>query len=148
MKILLAIDGSECAENAADAVIAQFTRHETEVRVFHADEWPRDLPLELSFAEGPDAASLVLAAHERRVREMEAIIARTAERLRAAGFQTSTIMRAGDARTTIVDAAREWGANLIVLGSHGRRGVDRLLLGSVSENVVHRAPCSVEVVRG
>jgi nucleotide-binding universal stress UspA family protein len=46
-----------------------------------------------------------------------------------------------------VDLAKEWKADLIVLGSHGRRGMDRILMGSVSENVAIHAHCSVEVVR-
>jgi nucleotide-binding universal stress UspA family protein len=47
----------------------------------------------------------------------------------------------------ILKEASDWGAHLIVLGSHGRRGLDRLLLGSVSEAIAAHAPCSVEVIR-
>lgn len=47
----------------------------------------------------------------------------------------------------ILDEATHWGADLIVVGSHGRRGVDRFLLGSVSEAVALHAACSVEVIR-
>lgn len=48
----------------------------------------------------------------------------------------------------IVKEAQEWGAQMIVLGSHGRRGFDRLTMGSVSEHVAFHAHCSVEVIRG
>jgi nucleotide-binding universal stress UspA family protein len=147
MKILLAVDGSECSNAAVDAVQRQTVREETEVRVLHVDEWPRDLPTALAFAEGPSAAREVLALHEHRREDAEALVARVAERLRAAGFQTTTIVETGDARDRIVDTAAEWHADLIVLGSHGRRGLDRFLLGSVSESVVRHAPCSVEIVR-
>jgi nucleotide-binding universal stress UspA family protein len=54
----------------------------------------------------------------------------------------------GDARAIILDEARAWGADLIVLGSHGRHGFDRVLLGTVSESVALYADCSVEVIRG
>jgi len=47
----------------------------------------------------------------------------------------------------ILAAAEEWKVDLIVMGSHGRRGFDRLILGSVSESVALHAKCSVEVVR-
>jgi nucleotide-binding universal stress UspA family protein len=47
----------------------------------------------------------------------------------------------------ILKEAEDWGANLIVVGSHGLRGLTRLLLGSVSETVAAHAPCSVEVIR-
>ena len=147
MRILLAFDGSECSEAALRAVIKQFPRENTEVRVFHADEWPRD-PRDLAFTEGLMAASEIVASHIRRRREdAEALAARAAERLQVAGFQTSTTVRAGDARHGIVDCAAEWHADLIVLGSHGQRGMDRFLLGRVSDSVVRHAPCSVEIVR-
>jgi nucleotide-binding universal stress UspA family protein len=47
----------------------------------------------------------------------------------------------------ILDEAQRWDADLIVMGSHGRRGLTRLLLGSVSQAVASQAPCSVEIVR-
>jgi nucleotide-binding universal stress UspA family protein len=56
-------------------------------------------------------------------------------------------MPAGEPRGVILDTAKTWGADLIVLGSHGRRGLDRLLLCSVSEAVAIHARCSVEVIR-
>jgi nucleotide-binding universal stress UspA family protein len=147
MRILLAVDGSPCSEAATEAVILQFSRENTEVRVLHADEWPRNLPLELSFAEGPTAATEILALHARRLADGETLVASTAGQLRAAGFRTSTVVAAADARHGIVDAATEWPADLIVLGSHGRKGMDRFLLGSVSDSVMRRAPCSVQIVR-
>jgi len=48
---------------------------------------------------------------------------------------------------TKVDQAKDWRADLIVLGSHGRSGIKRWILGSVAEAVVRHAPCSVEVAR-
>lgn len=53
----------------------------------------------------------------------------------------------GDAREQILLTAAEWPADLIMLGSHGRRGIDKLLLGSVSDAVSTNAPCSVEITR-
>lgn len=58
-----------------------------------------------------------------------------------------TILRTGDARDVINQTAKEIGADLIVLGTHGRRGVTRVLLGSVAETVVRSAPCPVLTVR-
>ena len=77
----------------------------------------------------------------------EELVNRTADRLRAAGFVTSVAMPDADARHAIVEAAVEWPADIIVLGSHGRRRLDRFLLGSVAESVMRHAPCSVEIVR-
>ena len=53
----------------------------------------------------------------------------------------------GSPKAVILDEAAEWGADMIVVGSHGWRGVDRLMMGSVSESVALHAQCSVEVIR-
>jgi len=53
----------------------------------------------------------------------------------------------GSQRDRIVEESKAWGADLIVVGSHGRRGLTRYLLGSVSEAVAMHAHCSVEVIR-
>lgn len=57
------------------------------------------------------------------------------------------LLRTGDARDLINETARELGADLIVMGTHGRRGLSRALLGSVAETVVRSAPCAVLTVR-
>ena len=55
-------------------------------------------------------------------------------------------IQVGDARQVILDLAKRWGADLIVGGSHGYRGIDRFMLGSVSEAVAMHAHSSVEVI--
>jgi nucleotide-binding universal stress UspA family protein len=57
------------------------------------------------------------------------------------------MVRTGDARDVINQTASELGVDLIVMGTHGRRGLSRALLGSVTENVVRTAPCAVLTVR-
>jgi len=58
-----------------------------------------------------------------------------------------TLVRSGDARDVINQTAKELGIDLIVMGTHGRRGISRALLGSVAETVVRSAPCAVLTVR-
>jgi len=72
-----------------------------------------------------------------------------AEVLRTAGLraESSILLPYHTDGREIVEEARRWPADLIVLGSHGRRGINRLRLGSVSEYVVCHAPCSVQVIR-
>jgi nucleotide-binding universal stress UspA family protein len=147
MKILLAIDDSDCSAAATKAVIAQFAPQHAEVHVLHADEWPKGLPMSMSFAEGSPAANSILSLHELRRQEAASLVAGAAQQLRSAGFATSTSVRDGDARQVILDCAAEWHADLVVLGSHGKKGFDRLVLGSVSDRVARHAPCSVEIVR-
>jgi len=61
--------------------------------------------------------------------------------------KAETAVASGDVREKIVEYAAEWGADLIVLGSHGRSGASRFLLGSVTEWIARHAPCSVKIVR-
>lgn len=70
-----------------------------------------------------------------------------AGRLREAGFQATGLIRDGDPAHEIVAVARELEAGLIVVGTRGRTGMRRLILGSVARNVLLHAPCSVLVVR-
>jgi nucleotide-binding universal stress UspA family protein len=147
MRVLLAIDDSECSAAATRAVIGQFVPKQTEVLVLHSDEWPKGMPSQLAFAEGSAAAQSILSLHDLRRRDAGALVASTAAQLRAAGFTTTTSVRDGDARKAILVAAQEWRADLVVMGSHGKKGVDRLILGSVSDSVARYAPCSVEIVR-
>ncbi len=64
-----------------------------------------------------------------------------------AGFRVTTAIEQGDPRFAIVEYAAQWKADLIVVGSHGRKGLGRLLIGSVAEHVARHANCSVLIVR-
>jgi len=68
--------------------------------------------------------------------------------LTAAGLKVSGAVLSGNVKDVILEEARQWDADLIVVGSHGRRGFKRLLLGSVSDAIAMNAHCSVVVVRG
>jgi len=80
-------------------------------------------------------------------KDAHALADKFAQQLRAVGFQVDTVVESGDVRESIIDCATAWGAEIILLGSGGHRGVGRLLLGSVAESVVRHAHCSVLVVR-
>ena len=140
MKVLLAIDDSKYSEAAIQALITQAKPKETEVRVLHVIE-----PIIIS-GEGGYVIDWQSVTKELRKRG-EGIIAQAAQALRSAGFQVTTAMEEGNPKSVIGDFAAKWPADLIVMGSHGRKGLDRFLLGSVSEAVVRHAPCSVEIVR-
>jgi nucleotide-binding universal stress UspA family protein len=59
----------------------------------------------------------------------------------------AALLRTGDARDVINDTAKEIGADLIIMSTHGRRGLSRMLIGSVAESIVRTAPCPVLAVR-
>jgi len=147
MKIVLAVDDSAYSEAAVKALITQFRPEGVEVKVFHAVEWLRQLPQSFMFGEGPTFDMDIQARRQRSIETAEQLVGRVAQQLQAAGFQTSTATPDTDPRHGIIDCAAEWKADLIVMGSHGRKGIDRLLLGSVAEAVMRHASCSVELVR-
>ena len=80
--------------------------------------------------------------------EREAAVQALVARARGAGASATYLVWQGDAGPTILSAAEAERADLIVIGTHGREGVSRLLLGSVSDHVVRHARCPVLVVRG
>lgn len=142
MRILLAIDGSPVSQDAADDVARRPWPKPSTVRVISVVV--PHVPGASEFVPGAATLSEVLKAHEADARE---IAERTADRLKTGGLAVDAVARQGDPAQTIVEEAKDWHADLIVVGSHGRSGLGRLLLGSVAQAVVSHAPCSVEVVR-
>jgi nucleotide-binding universal stress UspA family protein len=143
MRIILAVDGSKFSDAAIQTVIAQARPQETEIRVLYVLEPPALLVAR----EMGSYKSALDAAWEAERKEAQALVRRTAELLQSKGLKATAAVEEGDPKSKIVDSAKEWRTDLVVLGSHGRKGLDRFLMGSVSEAVVHHAPCSVEIVR-
>ena len=143
MKILLGIEDSKFSEAAIQAVVRQFRSEAAELRVLHVVE----LLLYPPSAYAEELMSGIEVVQQERLQQGKDLVARAEKSLRAAGFRVSTLVEKGDPRIAIIDCAAEWNADLIVLGSHGRKGLDRFLLGSVSEFVARHARCSVEIVR-
>ena len=150
MKVLLATDGSECSLAAAQAVAAQPWPTGSRFRVLSVEELVTvGNQMEAASLSAVYPATLLerLVSDARNhansaVETTKGILSRAG--LELEGGETTAL---GEPRAVILDTAKEWEADLIVLGSHGKRGVDRFLLGSVSEAVAIHAPCSVRVVR-
>ena len=145
MKILVGTDGSNCSEKALHAVASRPWPAETLVRVISVRESM------VPAAAMPQAFDPVLMNEviERERRRSEDALARARQTLSSAGLKLcdSSETLLGDPRTVLLDEAKSWGADLVVVGSHGLHGLDRVLLGSVSEAVAMHAHCSVEVIR-
>jgi len=147
-KVLLATDGSEFSDLAVRSVAERPWPANTEIRVLSAVELI--LPDSRAFFEPPFVNDAVMetARTEAMKRAQDAIAA-------AGKILSTTALTVSESvsvllekpKTIILDEASQWGADLIVLGLHGHRGVDRFLLGSVSEAVALHAECSVEVIR-
>ena len=149
MRILLAVDGSEFGDAAVDEVANRPWPRGSEARVISV--------VHLPFEPGPEVWRLPDSYYfklEKSGREMaESVINRAVSRLRESDAERETPLTltsediVGRPAESIIETAKKWGADLVALGSHGRRGLNRLLLGSVSYAVASHAPCSVEIVR-
>ena len=147
MRILLAVDGSACSEAAVQTVADGFNPVGTHVRIIHAVEWLKELPLSFEFGQGPTYAHDIMESRTRSFEHATSLVMRIQNALKDRGFDSSVLLPDEDPRHAIVRAAEEWPADLIVLGSHGRRGLDRLLIGSVADAVLRHSRCSVYIVR-
>jgi len=144
MKILLAIDDSVYSREATRALVAQFRTQESEVRVLSVVE---PVSVYISADAFPHFTPQVQEIEEDRKSQASELVKQVASDLRAAGFKVDETVDFGDAKTKIIENATQWAADLIVVGSHGWKGINRFLLGSVSEAVARHAHCSVEIVR-
>jgi nucleotide-binding universal stress UspA family protein len=136
MKLLLAVDGSIFSEAATQAVIAEYPPRGLEVKVLNVVDFA--LPIPTSDAAGFRELSLK-HGHE--------VVEHAEHLLNKAGYKTQTEVEEGDPNSKIIDQAKRWKADVIIMGSHGRKGLNRLLMGSVAETVSRQATCSVEIVR-
>jgi nucleotide-binding universal stress UspA family protein len=123
-RVLFATDGSETSIAAAEALAGRPWPEGSEFRIVTVEEpWlvrPPSTILNINSAE---------------------------EALASAGLKATAAVLVGNPKEVILEDAKNWNADLIVVGSHGRRGFKRFLLGSVSEAVAMNAHCSVVVVR-
>jgi len=95
-----------------------------------------------------DAIDTFARSSEAATASMEATSAAAVDRLRASGLDAEAVVREGDPAREIVAVARERQAGVVVVGTRGQTGLQRLILGSVAKKVLLHAPCSVLVVRG
>lgn len=133
MKFIVGHDGSTPARRALERT-AEVAREGDEVVVVHAAA---------PMLEDPERG--VVPPPERD--EPKRLIAEAHDVLRRAGITPAAIVEEGDPGVVLADAAREVGADVVVVGRHGRGAVERVVLGSVSAAIVNDAPCDVLIVR-
>jgi nucleotide-binding universal stress UspA family protein len=143
MKVLVAVDGSRFSQAALESVVARPWPANIEFKVLHVVEPPSLLMGREMAAYDPEFEAVWKALRE----QAKDIVEKGAAKLRLAKLNVSTALVEGDPKSQILDVAKEWKADMIILGSHGRTGLNRFLMGSVSQGVVSHAHCSVEVVR-
>lgn len=147
-KILLATDGSEYSGRAARSIADRPWPAGAEIQVLSVVELVLGSAQALFEPPYVDTDQLALQRAEGMQHAQNAVA--TAVEILSKSFpkvsESISVLLDGP-RAVIIGEAAKWGADLIVVGSHGRHGIERFLLGSVSEGIARHANCSVEVVR-
>jgi nucleotide-binding universal stress UspA family protein len=147
MKILIATDGTKHGTAAVEMLKNLDLKEGDEIKIISVVDMAVPLAIDIYGGYLPDTTELEKAARENAGKVLE----QTSEKVktlfadRKVTVTTDTLF--GSPESRIVETAEEMHSDLIIVGSHGYNRWERLLLGSVSDSVVHHAPCSVLVVR-
>lgn len=143
-KILVPVDGSPTSNRGVDEAIKLARLTGAKLKLLHVIDL-------LTIAMTPEAGAALTAQMAELLTEGgKTILADAKARVQAAGLDVDTELidsLAGRVCDQVVDVAQAWGADLIVIGTHGRRGVGRLMIGSDAEQIVRHAPVPVLLVR-
>jgi len=134
--IVLATDGSKYSENATDRALNIAKAYGAELNIVSATDFACEL-----YAHAPEVGEDLI----KKAKEHVDVGKRQADRM---GIHTECFVREGFAYKAIIDLAKEKSARMIVIGSHGKTGLRRLLMGSVVEKVIGHSHCPVLVVKG
>jgi len=138
-KILVPLEGQEDADR-----IMAFLRDlplQQPVHVIFMTVWPQP---RLAW---PVTLGQSHLSEKRALEHMQEIVEQIATKFKNEKFQTSAIVGLGDPAFAILEQIRQLNPNLVITGSHGRKGISKFLLGSVSQKLVHQSQCPVLVVR-
>ena len=147
MKILFATDGAKQSD-AAIEMLRNFALAEgDEIKIVSVVDMAVPMALDIYGGYLPDSAEIEKTARESAAKLLETTEARIKAHFGEKNLTVTSEVLFGSPESRIVETAEATHPDLIVLGSHGYSRWERLLLGSVSDSVVHHAPCSVLIVR-
>ena len=144
LRLLIGVDNSPYSNAAVEAVRRREWPKGTEARLLAVVDTVMAVTPDPS---QPQVLKWIEVDEEENWEQVRQVFQPLAEKLNAAGLDAAVMIRRGNPANELLDEAESWGADCIFLGPKGTRGIDRLLLGSVSSAVAARAHCSVEVVR-
>lgn len=139
-RVLVAVDGSPQSNDALEHVFEEYP--EAEITVLHVID-----PVESGYAADPMGVDYWEGWYEDAQKRAEDLLSEVNEVAEEADVRISTATETGPPARTIVEFAEEHDFDQVIVGSHGRRGMARILLGSVAESVVRRSTVPVTVVR-
>ncbi len=145
-KIVAATDFSEDSNLALSFAEELARKFSAEIIVLHVDQPLAPVMMTPELGPAMDVGAMSRIGEEQRLlaqRELDKIVGR----LRDGGLKVRSLLRVGSPFLEILHTAQGEGADLIVLGTHGRTGLAHVLMGSVAERVVQKAPCPVLTIR-
>jgi nucleotide-binding universal stress UspA family protein len=145
-KLLVATDFSEDSQRALGYAEELARRFGSEIILLHVDQPLAPVMASPELGPALDMGAMSRIAEEQRLlaqRELD----KTVTRLRDGGLKARSLLKVGSPFIEIITAAQSEGADLIVMGTHGRAGLAHVLLGSVAERVVQKSPCPVLTIR-
>jgi len=140
MNYLVALDFSHSTTPVLQTVANLATRKDDKIWLIHVAE-PN--PAFIGYEAGPDVVRGQIAEEFKREHQE---IQRQADRLREDGFDATALLIKGPVVKSILETAKKHEADIIVMGSHGHSAVYQILVGSISEGVLHKAECPVLLV--
>ncbi|MDZ4837151.1 MAG: universal stress protein [Candidatus Melainabacteria bacterium] len=143
MKVLIAVDGSDCSNRAIESVAGRLWQEDDQFIVISVVE---PIPADVGVGYFPVSSGGIF---QQQYDDCANNCGTSGARLQTLlpGNQVEVRVVSGMVAETICNFAESWEADLIILGSHGRKGISHFLLGSVAEEVLKKSPCSVEVVK-
>lgn len=147
MKIVLALDGSACSDAAVDEAARRPWPADSQVRIISVMEQHTPLTSEPWVPSADYLEEVEMAERTQAEKTLSKAATKLREGKGSNRLDITTEILIGSPKRVIVEEAEKWGADLIVVGSHGYRSWERMLLGSVSQAVAMHAECSVEIVR-
>ncbi|GER44398.1 adenine nucleotide alpha hydrolases-likesuperfamily protein [Striga asiatica] len=147
-KVMVAIDESECSHYALEWALNNLREslQNSKLLIFTAQPLA-DYGYLYASSYGAAPAELVTSVQEIHKRVAEALLAKAKEICSQVGIAADTFTQVGEPKEVICEAVKKHNIQLLVLGSHGRKALQRAFLGSVSNYCVHNAKCPVLVVR-
>jgi nucleotide-binding universal stress UspA family protein len=146
-KIMVALDGSAFAAQALPHARSLAEKYAAELILFQAVTGVEESRLEALAIELSETHEVAETSRPQAVEEMLKPLQAQAQQLAAAGIRATPVVQVGNPAAAIVDYAGAHGVDLIVMTTHGRSGVGRLVFGSVADKVLRSAACPVLLVR-
>jgi len=137
-RIMVPVDFSDCSLDALEYAVSVAQRAQASVMLLHVLE---------PVSYGLDFTVSIQAEREHERKILTERLAGLVAALEAANVKSESLVRGGLPRDSILEAARAWSADLIVMGTHGRRGLSHALYGSVVESVLRKSHCPILTVR-